>query len=180
VDEAAKKLNDAISDVRRLVLNEETLTNLSSTVESMRAASESALNTMDRINALFATNSPGLSRSVSNIAFASDDLTRFTGTLNGILATNKSGITASVSNIESSTVVLKNILTDVQAGKGLAGTLLHNDHVAGQVEDIVNNLSITTSNLNRLGLWGILWSKKPPRTNEPSASEPLKAPKYSR
>jgi hypothetical protein len=179
VDEAAKKLNDAISDVRRLVLNEETLTNLSSTVNAMRGASERALNTMDQINTLFATNGPGLSQSVSNLTFASEDLTRFTGTLNGILATNSDGITSSVSNIQSSTLVLKNILEDVQAGKGVAGTLLHNDQVAGQVENIVNNLSITTSNLNRLGLWGILWSKKPPRSDEPSASEPLKSPKYS-
>jgi hypothetical protein len=37
-------------------------------------------------------------------------------------------------------------------------------------------LEITASNLNRLGLWGILWSKKPPRTNRPPAGI-LESPK---
>jgi hypothetical protein len=33
--------------------------------------------------------------------------------------------------------------------------------------------------LNRLGLWGILWQHKPPRTNAPAseAARPLSAPK---
>jgi hypothetical protein len=46
------------------------------------------------------------------------------------------------------------------------------------VSRIVDNLSITTSNLNRLGLWGILWQYKPPRTNDhPSVSRALASPK---
>jgi phospholipid/cholesterol/gamma-HCH transport system substrate-binding protein len=176
VDEAAKKLNDAITDVRRLVLNEGTLTNLSATILTMRAASERALASMVEIDRLLATNAPAVSYAASNIVEASEELNLFADSLNGFLATNSQGISASVKNIESSTVVLKDVLQDVQSGKGLAGTLLHNEQVASNVEAIVNNLSITTSNLNRAGLWGILWSKKPPRTNEPSAKR-LPAPK---
>ena len=82
-------------------------------------------------------------------------------------------------NIESSTEVLKNVLDELQAGKGLAGTLLKNEQLAASVEQIANNLSITSSNLNRLGLWGILWQHKPPRTNAPSleGNRVLLAPK---
>src|SRR6185436_1758989 len=40
VDETARKLNDAIADVRRLVLNEQTLTNLSRTVGNFSVVSE--------------------------------------------------------------------------------------------------------------------------------------------
>ena len=66
----------------------------------------------------------------------------------------------------------------MQAGKGLAGKLLENEEIAANVSQIVSNLSITTSNLNRLGLWGILWQHKPPRTNAPAPPrEPLTAPK---
>ena len=60
-------------------------------------------------------------------------------------------------NIESSTSVLKNVLDELQAGKGLAGNLLKNEQLAATVSQIANNLSITSSNLNRLGLWGILF-----------------------
>ncbi len=53
-------------------------------------------------------------------------------------------------------------MEDVQAGKGLAGSLVKNEQLAADVAQIAYNLSITTSNLNRLGLWGILWKKKVP------------------
>src|ERR1051325_3432320 len=51
IDETAKKLNDAIADVRRLVLNEQTLTNLSSAVGNLRVVSERALGTVDNLDA---------------------------------------------------------------------------------------------------------------------------------
>jgi len=84
-----------------------------------------------------------------------------------------------VKNIESSTVVLKTVLDELQAGKGLAGSLLKNEQLAATVSQIANNLSITSSNLNRLGLWSVLWQHKPPRTNASphSLARPLPAPK---
>jgi hypothetical protein len=73
---------------------------------------------------------------------------------------------------------LKNLLDGVQEGKGLAGKLLENEQLAANVSQTVYNVSITTSNLNRLGLWGILWQHKPHGTNEPpSVSKPLTSPK---
>ncbi len=168
VDEAAKKLNDAISDVRKYALNEETLTNLSATVNTMRRASERAMTTVEEINMLFVTNGPTVTISVSNIALASVELRDFAKSLNGVLDKNSESIATSVKNVEDSTVLLKNILQDTRSGKGLAGTLLQDEKVAANVSDIVYNLSITSSNLNRLGLWGILWSKKPPK---PSAAD---------
>ena len=36
---------------------------------------------------------------------------------------------------------------------------------------------VTTSNLNRLGLWGILWQHKPPKTSAERPRKPLVAPK---
>ena len=44
---------------------------------------------------------------------------------------------------------------------GLAGNLLKNEKLATDVSLIASNLSIVSSNLNRLGLWGIMWKKKP-------------------
>jgi hypothetical protein len=45
--------------------------------------------------------------------------------------------------------------------------------MAANVADIARNLSITSSNLNRLGLWGILWKRKTPPMEEP---EPVYLP----
>jgi ABC-type transporter Mla subunit MlaD len=175
IDETAAKLNEAISDVRRLVLNEQTLTNLAVTVNTMRTASERALTTVDGINGLFATNGPAISYAASNVVVFSENLDRFADSLNDVVATNRETISVAVKNIEASTATFKALMDDVQAGKGAAGTLLRDERVASQVADIANNLSTTTSNLNRLGLWGILWSKKPPKTNPPPMS--VRAPK---
>jgi phospholipid/cholesterol/gamma-HCH transport system substrate-binding protein len=178
VDEAAAKLNEAISDVRRYALNEHTLTNLAATVDTMRTASERAMATVEEINSLFVTNGPAVALSASNIALASAELRQFAGSLNEVIDRNDDSIAASVKNVEDSTVLLKSILEDARAGKGLAGALLQDERVASNVSDMVYNLSITSSNLNRLGLWGILWSKKPPRTSESeSSSEPLRTPR---
>jgi phospholipid/cholesterol/gamma-HCH transport system substrate-binding protein len=176
VDDAAKKLNDAISDVRRLALNEQTLTNLSITVGTMRTASERAVSMIDGIDTLFATNGEAISRSASNLVVFSEGLNNFSDKLNGILATNREGISASVKNIESSSVALKTILDDVQAGKGPVGTLLRNEQVSTNIAEVVQNLSITSSNLNRLGLWRFLWHRERPPGDAPPA-KPLVTPK---
>ena len=171
MDETARELNEAIADVRRLALNEQTLSNVSATVSALRLASDRALITVDTINALLATNGPYVSQSASNLVTFSQDLTHFADTLNDLVETNRGDVNAAVKNIESSTVMLKTLLAGVQAGKGPAGTLLRNDQVATNIAEIVNNLSITTSNLNRLGLWGILWSKKPPKPPEKQSGQ---------
>ena len=175
IDETAKKLDAAVSDVRRLVLNEQTLTNLSATIDNMRTASQRALTAMDNVNALVNSNTSPIAASVSNVVFFSQEINRLAGTADQLLATNGPDISAAVKNIESSTVVLKSLLDDLQAGKGLAGSLLKNESLATNIDVIANNLAITSSNLNRLGLWGILWKRHEPATNE-SSSNPVAAP----
>src|SRR4029079_4389342 len=93
-----------------------------------------------------------------------------------VLSTNGESIAASVKNIESSTITLKDLMADVKAGKGPVGTLLRDEQTASNIAQIVYNLSITTSNLNQRGLWGILWSKKKPATNA-SPARSLQSPK---
>jgi phospholipid/cholesterol/gamma-HCH transport system substrate-binding protein len=165
VDQTTKSLDDAIADVRRLVLNEQTLTNLSATVANARMASEHAVAAVDGINSLVQTNTAAVAAAVSNVVYFSEQIDGFAGDLKEVLATNGAELNSSMKNIESSTVVLKNVLEDVQSGKGLAGTVLRNEQLATNVNMIAANLSITTSNLNRLGLWHFLWHKEIPATN---------------
>jgi len=167
IDEAAKRLSDSLNDVRRLLLNQETLTNVATAALNLRLVSERALDTVNGLDALIATNTPNVSASASNILEFSRQLDDVAGSLQDVLDSNAPPFTEAVSNIDSSTVILKSILSNAQTGNGLLGTLMQNPHLATNAVEIVNNLAITTSNLNRLGLWGILWSHKPPRTNAP-------------
>jgi phospholipid/cholesterol/gamma-HCH transport system substrate-binding protein len=177
IEETANRLNDAIADVRRFALNEQTLTNLSVAVGNLRTVSEHAISAVDGLNSLVTSNAPALSTSGSNLVLFSQQLNHFGDDLGQVLATNAPTLNAAVKNIESSTIMLKDLLADVQAGKGLAGNLLQNPELSTNVSLIVSNLSITSSNLNRLGVWGILWQHKPPKK---SADKSIRTPRGSR
>lgn len=168
IDETVKRLNDALADVERIVLNPETLTNLSQTAANLRDASQQARVTLDRVEQVLATNAPALNYAATNLVAFSEGMNRFAGSLNTLVETNSPQLHIAVTNLEASTESLKSLLTDVQAGKGLAGDLLKNQELAANLSQIMYNLSVTTSNLNRAGLWGILWKHKEPRTNAPS------------
>jgi ABC-type transporter Mla subunit MlaD len=180
LETTADKLNAVIGDVQHLVLDRETLTNVSVTMANARLLSGRMLTTVDNLNELVVSNRLAVSVSLSNFSAFSARLNEDATTLAGLLATNGPGIDRSIKNIETSTEILKAAMQDVQAGKGVAGALLKNDELATRISNIASNLSITSSNLNRVGLWGILWKPKPPKTPaaEPSP-KPLTAPKFS-
>ena len=138
----------------------------------------STLTIVDNVNALVETNRPALTVSVSNLLFFSEQINQSASALRELLATNSPEIGAAVKNLESSSETVKKLLDGVQEGKGLAGKLLENEEIAANLSQIVSNLSITTSNLNRLGLWRILWQPKAARTNEvPLTPRPFTSPK---
>jgi phospholipid/cholesterol/gamma-HCH transport system substrate-binding protein len=184
VDQMTTRLQGVIIDVQGIVtnlnvrlLNSETLTNLATTARNLRTISEQAGTTMDNINALLATNAPVVNYAVSNLAGVTDRLGFIANGANDVVATNSPIITASLKNIETSTEQLKAVMNDVQAGKGLAGKVLQDPEMAANIQQIAVNLSVTTSNLNRLGLWGILWKKKAAPEHQPRREAPVLSPK---
>jgi phospholipid/cholesterol/gamma-HCH transport system substrate-binding protein len=178
IDSAATNINDALMDARRTILSGRSLTNLSATFDNLHTVSDRSLTVVDNLDALVQTNRPAITVAFSNLVFFSDQLNQSAGAFRELVATNSPDIEVAVKDIASSSATLKNLLDGVQEGKGLAGKLLENEGIAANVSQIVSNLSITTSNLNRLGLWGILWQHKPPRTNAPTPPhEPLTPPK---
>jgi phospholipid/cholesterol/gamma-HCH transport system substrate-binding protein len=170
IDETAKKLDDSVTDLRRVVLNEQTLTNFSVALNNMRTFSEQAIGTMNDINALIATNGSQVSLAISNAVAFSQELTNLANSANGLIATNGTEISTAVKNIESSTEILTNLMTDLQSGNGLAGTILQNGQLSTNVQAIANNLAVASSNLNRLGLWKFMWHHEPLHTNAPAGA----------
>ena len=140
IDETAKKLDASVSDLRRVVLNEETLTNFAIAINNTRTFSEQALGTVNDINTIIATNATQVGIAVSNAVFFSQQLTHLADNANGLLATNGAEISLAVDNIKSSTDTLKKLTDDLQSGKGLAGTILQNEQLATNVQIIAENL----------------------------------------
>ena len=163
LDETAKKLDASVTDLRSQVLNAQTLANFGSAITNLRVFTEQALGTVSDIHSLIGTNGSQIGQTMSNLVLFSTQLNRLGDSASEILATNGANLAAATKNIQQLTA-------DVQAGKGLAGTLLQNPQVSTNVQLLAQNLAITSSNLNRLGLWGILWSRNPPDTNAPKSS----------
>ena len=168
IDDTAKKQDASVTDLRRVVLNEQTLTNFTMVVNNMRTFSEQALGAIGDVDALIATNGPQVNLAVSNVIFLSQDLISLANSAQGVVTTNGPEISIAIKNIESSTEILKKLADDLQSGKGLAGAALQNEQLATNVQAIAFNLAIASSNLNRLGLWHFLFHHEPLHTNAPS------------
>jgi len=173
LDGTAKKLDEAIEDVRRLVLNEKTLTNIAFTISTLQQVSADALMTVDNVNFLIKTNGAPIDLAISNLVLFSSQLNAVAQSAQSLVDTNGPQICAAISNVQTSTAILTNLLGEVQAGKGLAGGLIKNQVIADNVAELTSNLAVTSSNLNRLGLWHFIWyHPKSPETNSTSPRHP--------
>jgi ABC-type transporter Mla subunit MlaD len=171
MDETAAKLDASVTDLRTQVLNAQTLANFGVAITNLKSFSELALGTVQDIHNLVLTNSSQAGIAVSNLVVFSDKISRLADAAQDLLATNGNNLTAATKNLDDISVTAKQLAADLQAGKGLAGTLLQNPELATNVQALAANLSVVSSNLNHHGLWGILWSHKTsdPKTNNISA-----------
>ena len=165
LDQTAKKLDASVTDLRAQVLNEKTLSNFSAAVTNLRAITEQAKGTLNDINNIINTNGTQVDFAVSNLVMFSKQLNQFGDTAQDILATNGANLTGATKNLEEITANAQDLVKDIQAGKGVAGTLLTDNQTMTNLQLLAANLSIASSNLNRNGLWHFLWSHPPPSTN---------------
>lgn len=176
MDATAKKLDDSVADLRARVLNAQTLAEFSTSITNLKLFTEQALDTVQDINTMVNTNGAQVGVAVSNAVLFSTDLIQLSDSAKAVLATNSVNLNQATRDIADSTAILKQLATDVQGGRGLAGAVLQNPQLATNVQAIAANLAVTSSNLNRLGLWGILWSHKPTEPNPTNAPSPFPTP----
>lgn len=176
LDETAKKLDASVTDLRSQVLNAQTLANFGGAITNLRVVTEQAVGVVNDVHRLIGTNSAQVSLAVSNFVLFSTQLNGLGDTAATLLATNGLNLTTATKNIQDLTSSAQKLLDDVQAGKGLAGTILENNDTATNVQLLAQNLSIASSNLNRFGLWHFLWAHPPSRTNSAGPVAPTPRP----
>jgi phospholipid/cholesterol/gamma-HCH transport system substrate-binding protein len=169
IDATVSNLNAAISDVRSDLLNEKTLTNIANTITVLEHASSDVLAVADTVNQIIRTNGAPAAAAVSNLVAFSARLNKIAGDAEGILNTNSPQINAIIGNLRDASDNVNHVSADVRAGHGLAGSLVANEQLSANISATANNLAMTSSNLNRFGLWHFLFHK-----NEPS---PASGPK---
>jgi phospholipid/cholesterol/gamma-HCH transport system substrate-binding protein len=175
IGQAATNVNDAVSDVRKFVLTERTLTNLAGAMDRFAVLSTDALNTISNLDALVGTNALPVTITISNLNYFASQLTPLANQARELVAINEPEVTAAIKNIEIASGMLTNLLGELQTREGLAGRLLRDEQMAANFSLIASNLAVTSSNLNRLGLWAILWK---PKTTKPKTNS-ISAPVYT-
>ncbi|MCI0746619.1 MAG: MlaD family protein, partial [Verrucomicrobia subdivision 3 bacterium] len=150
--QTAKTLNQAMDRVSQTVLSENTLTNVSAGLLNFRTISEQAIVTMESVNALVESNAPPIVIAVSNLVHFSDALDKLAAEMREMVSTNRFELTLAVKNLQTTTRVLESMARDIEAGKGLAGTLVKDAVLQSNVTNLVANLTTLSSNLNRFGL----------------------------
>jgi phospholipid/cholesterol/gamma-HCH transport system substrate-binding protein len=173
IDETARKLDSALTRVDQHVLSETTLTNLATTIANFRLVSDRALATVDHLDRVVQSNTFPVSTTTSNLALFSRQLTDLAADLQQVLRTNKTDFAAAVKNIESASEMMNILLSELQAGKGLAGSLLKNEELSAGVSQLISNLTMLSSNLNRHGL---LWKPRRTEVKQPSPLYPGRDP----
>jgi phospholipid/cholesterol/gamma-HCH transport system substrate-binding protein len=164
IDRTAEKLNDAITRIDRLVLNEETLTNLAMTVHNFRAVSERAFDTVEGIDGLVQNNAEAVGISISNLVGFSEQLNELADVLTETIVTNRTEMLLAVKNLEGATKSMRGVLEDVEDGRGVVGSLLKDETLRHDVSLVISNFSVLSSNLNRHGL---LYRPRQPRSERP-------------
>ena len=173
ISETTTNLNAAVSDVRRMVLTEQKLNKLGDSLDRidtitaeaqamMTRLSAEAQDTMTRLNGIVSNNAAPVTTAVSNLNAFTAQLPPLANNIASLVASNGAELSTAIKNLEIASATLTNLMTDLQNGHGVAGRLLRDEELAANLTAIAHNLSVTTSNLNTRGLWGIMWKQKVP------------------
>ncbi|MGB9601449.1 MAG: MlaD family protein [Limisphaerales bacterium] len=186
VEESIAKANKMIEKIDVKLLTDQNFSNISYSLDNLSRVSESTAVTVKEVESLLKTNILPVSLIISNLTHISTNLVLFLNELNELaaqlnytLSTNEENITLALKNAAIATGDFTNLLWQLQSGKGLATALLKDEGLKQDIGEILKNmdslsanLSIASSNLNRFGLWWMLWKPKYPKTNQPPA-EPV-------
>lgn len=171
ISQTTTNLNAAVSDIRRLVLTEEKLQGIGTSLQRLDTMTREAETMVKHLSGLVSNNTAPVNTVVSNLNQFAAQLPPLASYVHSLVATNEASLNNAIKNLETASGSLTNVLADLESGQGVAGRLLRDEALASNLNLIAQNLATTTSNLNTRGLWGILWKQKvppPPKTNAPA------------
>jgi ABC-type transporter Mla subunit MlaD len=170
-----KDLDAAVTNINRTVLSASTLSDFMLSLSNIESLSEDAMNVVNGAKQLLSSNTVPVHAAVTNLELFAEKANAIADRLDLVVATNGETLTEALKNFRDTAASFKQVAADLQAGQGLAGGLLKDEQMKTQVADLVSNANLTaeslamfTSNLNKEGIWRMLWKPKPVRTNSPS------------
>lgn len=145
VESAIERLNTQVFDAR-------TLSNFSQTIQSLQEVPVHAVQLLGHASGLVSNAAPVLTLSLTNLHEFSRKLNKVAMEVEDTIVSNRVELNDSMKNLRDATASMKNMMADLEAGKGLAGSLLKDEPTRAQFSSTISNLSVLSSNLARFGL----------------------------
>ncbi len=162
-----KDLDQAITNVNRTVLSDQTLKDFSMAISNFASVTEIAVKTVQGADDLVQSNTPAISAMVTNLEAVSQKFNAMADQLQEIVTTNRGDVNEAVKNLRDTTASFKQLASGLQAGNGLAGGLLKDESMKAQTVALLSNANVLLaefsafgSNLNQRGIWSMLWKPK--------------------
>ena len=172
-DQLGATVGEAITRLNNQILDAQTLSNLSMTIQNFQALPAHAVGLIDNASGVISNSSPILALSLTNLLEFSRKLQKVAMEVDETIITNRVELSESMKNLRDTTASLKQMTADMQAGKGLAGALLGDEQLRAQVSITVSNLVVVSDNLARHGL---LYKPKQPSANTAPPTHSGKSP----
>lgn len=169
-----RDLDKAVNNVNNTILDAVTLTNFVATMTNFQAVTEDAADMARKTRAILDSNAPSIGVAITNFVALSHRLNDMADQLDRTISTNSGDVTDAVKSIKSASASLQQLADGLQAGRGLAGSLLtdekmKNDFTAllSHISDMAEQYARFGQTLNENSLWHML-THKPPPTNAPA------------
>jgi phospholipid/cholesterol/gamma-HCH transport system substrate-binding protein len=170
LDQARKTIKDldqAITNVNRTVLSDQTLKDFAMAISNFASVTEIAIKTVQGADDLVQSNSPAVAVMVTNLEAVSEKFNVMADKVELIITTNSEDVNEAVKNLRDTTASFKQLASGLQAGNGLAGSLLKDEELKAQAAALLSNANVVAaefsafgSNLNQRGVWSMLWKPK--------------------
>jgi ABC-type transporter Mla subunit MlaD len=162
-----KDIDQAITNVNRTVLSDQTLQDFATSVSNFSSVTEIAIKTVQGAEDVVHSNTPGIAAMVTNLEAVSEKLNVMADQVEVIITTNSGDVNEAVKNLRDTTASFKQLASGLQAGNGLAGAVLKDEVMKAQAVALLSNanavaseFSFFGSNLNQRGIWSMLWKPK--------------------
>jgi phospholipid/cholesterol/gamma-HCH transport system substrate-binding protein len=177
LERASKTINDidtAVTNVNKTVLAANTLTHVSLALSNFDAVTEDASAMAKQVRGLIDSNAAPVGYAVSNFVGLSERLNDTASKLHQTIASNSDDVTVAVKNLRDASTAMKDLADGLQAGQGVAGSLLKDEKMKVQLATLLTNANSMTEqfslfglHVNQNGIWRMLWKPKPSETNAP-------------
>jgi phospholipid/cholesterol/gamma-HCH transport system substrate-binding protein len=164
---AIKDLDQALTNVNRTVLSDQTLKDFASAISNFASVTEIAVKTVQGADDLVQSNSPAVAAMMTNLQAVSEKFNVMADQLEQVITTNRGDVNEAVKNLRDTTASFKQLASGLQAGDGLAGGLLKDEEMKAQAAALLSNANAVAaefsafgSNLNQRGVWHMLWKPK--------------------